>query len=114
MCNFFFCHYDFKKLSAAEASESVYMRERVNTCIQQCLYIADIFENIWAKIWKISINETIIILKGVEHIVANEIAHHEQFLLFTQCFHKSSTMNALICICTWEIVNVIVCKTLQR
>ena len=28
-CNFFFCHYVFKKPSAAEASESVYMRERV-------------------------------------------------------------------------------------
>ena len=27
--NFFFCHYIFKKLSAAAASESVYMRERV-------------------------------------------------------------------------------------
>ena len=27
--NFFFCHYVFKKPSAAEASESVYMRERV-------------------------------------------------------------------------------------
>ena len=33
LCNFFFCHYVFKKLSAAVASESVYMRERVNvTC----------------------------------------------------------------------------------
>ena len=30
LCNFFFCHYVFKKPSAAEASESVYMRERVN------------------------------------------------------------------------------------
>ena len=30
MCNFFFCYYVFKNLSAAEASESVYMRERVN------------------------------------------------------------------------------------
>ena len=30
MSNFFFCHYVFKKPSAAEASESVYMRERVN------------------------------------------------------------------------------------
>ena len=30
LSNFFFCHYVFKKLSAAEASESVYMRERVN------------------------------------------------------------------------------------
>ena len=29
MSNFFFCHYVFKKPSAAEASESVYMRERV-------------------------------------------------------------------------------------
>ena len=29
-CNFFFCHYVFKKPSAAEASESVYMRERAN------------------------------------------------------------------------------------
>ena len=29
LSNFFFCHYVFKKSSAAEASESVYMRERV-------------------------------------------------------------------------------------
>ena len=29
-CNFFFCPYVFKKLSAAEASESVYMTERDN------------------------------------------------------------------------------------
>ena len=28
LSNFFFCHYVFKKPSAAEASESVYMRER--------------------------------------------------------------------------------------
>ena len=30
LCNFFLCHYVFKKPSATEASESVYMRERVN------------------------------------------------------------------------------------
>ena len=30
LSNFFFCHYVFKKPAAAEASESVYMRERVN------------------------------------------------------------------------------------
>ena len=29
LSNFFFCHYVFKKLSAAEASESVYIREWV-------------------------------------------------------------------------------------
>ena len=33
LCNFFFCHYVFKKPSAAEASESVYMRERVKTTL---------------------------------------------------------------------------------
>ena len=36
-CNFFFCHYVFKKPSAAEASESVFMRERVKI-------IKDIYE----------------------------------------------------------------------
>ena len=30
LSNFFLCRYVFKKLSAAEATESVYMRERVN------------------------------------------------------------------------------------
>ena len=29
LSNFFFCHYVFKNLSTAEASESVYMREWV-------------------------------------------------------------------------------------
>ena len=31
LSNFFFCHYVFKKLSAAKTSESIYMRERVNS-----------------------------------------------------------------------------------
>ena len=31
IARFFFCHYVFKKLSAAEASESVYMSERVKS-----------------------------------------------------------------------------------
>ena len=30
LSNFYFCHYVFKKPSAAEVSESVYMGERVN------------------------------------------------------------------------------------
>ena len=30
LCNFFLCHYVFKKPSAVEASEIIYMRERVN------------------------------------------------------------------------------------
>ena len=37
LCNFFFCHYVFKKPSAAEASESVYMRERVNYILKLIL-----------------------------------------------------------------------------
>ena len=32
LSNFFFCHYVFKKLSATEASESVYMREPSCKC----------------------------------------------------------------------------------
>ena len=51
--NFFFCHYVFKKPSAAEASESVYMTVRVNTfpLADKCLHIYSglIFENIMAK-----------------------------------------------------------------
>ena len=31
LSNFFFCHYVFKKPSAAEASENVYMREMVSS-----------------------------------------------------------------------------------
>ena len=34
MSSFFFCHYVFKKRSAAKASESVYMRERINVHTQ--------------------------------------------------------------------------------
>ena len=33
LSNFFFCHYVFKKLSAAEASESIYMREWVKEIV---------------------------------------------------------------------------------
>ena len=33
-CSFFFCHYVFKNPAAAEASESVYVRERVEMSIK--------------------------------------------------------------------------------
>ena len=33
LSNFFFRHYVFKKTSAAEASESVYMRERLSVLV---------------------------------------------------------------------------------
>ena len=40
-----FCHYVFKKPSAAEASESVYMRERVNPFTPVNGSAADVFRN---------------------------------------------------------------------
>ena len=39
LSNFFFCHYVFIKLSAAEASECVYMRKRVNGFAQETISI---------------------------------------------------------------------------
>ena len=36
LSNFYFCHYVFKKPSVAEASESVYMRERVKHDADVC------------------------------------------------------------------------------
>ena len=55
LSNIFFCHYVFEKLSAAEASESVYMRVRVK------------------------------LLNRIGNIVANEeIACFKQFLFLSQ------------------------------
>ena len=39
---FFFCHYVFKKLSAAEASECVYMRESVKDNIDLISYLSKV------------------------------------------------------------------------
>ena len=45
LSNFFFCHYVFKKLSAAEVSESVYMRERVKqTSIEVFSFCLNVFK----------------------------------------------------------------------
>ena len=43
LSNFFFCRYVFKKPSAAEASESIYMRERVNSCFPKAF--PDVFQS---------------------------------------------------------------------
>ena len=101
MCNFFFCHYVFKKPSAAEASESVYMRERVNpfsytTRLQQ----------LTLKSMKNFINDCqtvhVLLLNIVESVVAKrEIACFEQFLLLSQCYLKSSAAEALECVYKW-------------
>ena len=43
LSNFFFCHYVFKKVSAAETSESVYMREKVIRLIgERCSVRSDL------------------------------------------------------------------------
>ena len=43
MSNFFFCHYVFKKLSAAEASESIFIRERINRLVVGTINIIDMW-----------------------------------------------------------------------
>ena len=46
------------------------------------------------------------LLEGVENIVANgEIARFEQFLLLSQCFQKSTDVEASECVYMWERVN---------
>ena len=103
MCNFFFCYYVLKKPSAAEASESVYMRERVKssvggkgvtlfphtTKLQQTTFktISQKYGNTLCMKEQ-STNK-------VENIVTKaEIAHHEQFPPLPQCFQKMSTAEA--------------------
>ena len=49
LCNFFFCHYVFKKPSAAEASESFYMRERVNHPFPHKI---DLQQTSWKRCWQ--------------------------------------------------------------
>ena len=46
LSNFFFCYNVFKKMSAAEASESIYMKERVKTA---CSTIRS-FDNIYIRL----------------------------------------------------------------
>ena len=53
LCNFFFCHYVFKKPSAAEASESVYMRERVKKC-RKISRVSALFETCTSDIYNVS------------------------------------------------------------
>ena len=50
----------FQKPSAAEASESVYMRERVNHFPGYNTSAADDSESIEAEIWKLPLNECVI------------------------------------------------------
>ena len=49
---------------------------------------ADDFENIVTKTLKISIKESLMVIKSCKH--CGQIAHHEQFHLLSQCFQKSS------------------------
>ena len=51
---------------------------------------ADDLENLVAKTWKISINDSLIVKKAENIVAKGEIAHHEQFHLWPQLFQKSS------------------------
>ena len=88
MSNFSFCHYVFKKPSAAEASERVYMRERVNDNgyhpLNPLLHRDDI--------WHLPLNMTF------ENIaVKGEIAQNKQFHLLLQYFQLFININLLDC-----------------
>ena len=58
MSNFFSCHYVFKKPSAAEASKSVYMRERVNGPVVLITYQRD---TVVAALIDIQKNKTVLV-----------------------------------------------------
>ena len=79
LSNLFVCHYTLKKLSAAEASESVYMRDRINQ-LPDILIIesSKLYKRI-ENIEKWQYREKKIVEKG-------EIAINEQFFLFQQFF----------------------------
>ena len=95
MCNFPFCHYVFKKPSAAEASESVYMRERVK----------DIFEPIWTETLKLQ--KRVQLLKRDLNIVEKvEIDQLQQIVFFQHFVSKSSVTEASKCDRMWERISV--------
>ena len=54
---FLFCHYVFKKPSATEASESIYMRERVNTLMCSMISNCKIFNIINCANMQCSVSE---------------------------------------------------------
>ena len=86
MCNLFFCYNVFKKLSAAEASESVYMRERFNAII--------LFPFNPSIIPQISTYESILI-EWVENIVAKgEMAHHGTVSPFATMLSKFACLRS--------------------
>ena len=84
LSNFFFCHYVFKRPSAAKASESVFMRERVNlSCIQQNCSRHKYLEKKYGK----SLRINVYLLNRVEKFAAKEkIAHWRAILLLPEFF----------------------------
>ena len=109
LCKFFFCQYVIKKPSAAEAFESVYMRERVYLChdnLSHMMGICFMLEsinpfphttilqqttlNIFCRKMENVYNWIDNLWLKVENIVAKgEIACFEQFLLLSLCFQKA-------------------------
>ena len=104
--NFFFCHYVFKKPSAAEASETVYMRRRDNAAfyIHQVIfkpshlqthcdiYEADkSFKTLWQKEKLLILNDQfLLLLKCFQHYSIGLHSFIEFFLLcLPKCFQRS-------------------------
>ena len=67
-----------------------------STCIKSA---AVDFENIKAKIWEISTNESVIIDRFENIVTKGEIACYEHFLLFPQYFQILSSADVLKCVC---------------
>ena len=75
--------------------------------IQVYIYSANILQSncYYWTLFHFKYNKFSLIVKKVENIVAKgEIAHHEQFHLWPQCFQKSSAAISSKCVCRWERV----------
>ena len=88
MCNFFFCHYVFKKPSATEASESFYMRERVKgfkLCKVESLFWRQYIHNTNVLVFSYPLLLVDAFWSNCKILWQKEkIAHNEQFL----CCHN--------------------------
>ena len=77
----------------------------------QCKHTAFI-RDYWNALWNFTGPKSQLtseVLNKVENIVAKgEIAHHEHFHLWPQCFQKSFAAILSKCVCKWERVKPLV------
>ena len=84
LSNFFFCHYVFKKPSAAETSKSV-----LEHAFKSCPFPhVDAFWQIKTKIWKNFLNTTLMIEDSWRHYDKRRIAHNWLITTFATIVSK--------------------------